>query len=44
MAQASLRLSRSVTNSVIRRHFGLSAAADGKHVNYSVNDGVATIK
>jgi len=44
MAQASLRLGRSVTSQAIRRNLSLSAAASGKHVNYSVQDGVAIIK
>jgi len=44
MAQATLRLGRSVTNQALKRHFCVSSAVNGKHVNYSVQDGVATIK
>lgn len=44
MAQASLRLGRSVTNQALKRHFCASSAVNGKHVNYSVQDGVATIR
>ena len=44
MAQASLRLGRCVANQTLRRNFCLSSAAAGKHVNYSVQDGVAVIR
>jgi len=44
MAQASLRLGRSLTNQAIRRQFSCGAALSGKHVSYSVQDGVAVLR
>ena len=44
MAQASLRLGRSLTNQAIRRQFSCGVALSGKHVSYSVQDGVAVLR
>ena len=44
MAQASLRLGRALTGQTVRRNFCVSSAISGKHVNYSVQDGVAVLR
>ena len=44
MAQACLRLGKSLTSQTVRRHFSASSAVAGKHVNYSVQDGVSIIR
>lgn len=44
MAQASLRLGRALTSQTVRRNFCVSSAISGKHVNYSVQDGVAVLR
>ena len=44
MAQACLRLGKSLTSQTVRRNFSASCAVAGKHVNYSVQDGVSIIR
>ena len=44
MAQACLRLGKSLTSQTVRRNFSASSAVAGKHVNYSVQDGVSIIR
>jgi len=44
MAQACLRLGKSLTSQTVRRNFSASTAVAGKHVNYSVQDGVSIIR
>jgi len=44
MAQACLRLGKSLTSQTVRRHFSASSAVAGKHVNYTVQDGVSIIR
>ena len=44
MAQASLRLGGALTGQTVRRNFCVSSAISGKHVNYSVQDGVAVLR
>jgi len=44
MAQACLKLGRSLTSQTVRRNFSGSSVVAGKHVNYSVQDGVSIIR
>ena len=44
MAQACLRLGKSLTSQTVRRNFSASSVVAGKHVNYSVQDGVSIIR
>ena len=44
MAQASLRLGKSVASQVLRRNLSTTRAVAGTHLNYTVQDGVAVLR